>query len=234
VALLKGLRVLDLKAVLAHEFGHLRNEDAAGGSFALAVRRSLLTLAASLARSGAARWYNPTWIFVNVFLRVFMVVSQGAFRLQEVLADRWAIRAYGSEAFERGLRHVVSRAIRHDAHVELSVRESLADKRPIVNVYTHVPQGGAPNVEGLIEDATYRPPSVYDSHPTPAERIAWATLLATPAPSRGPDDDAPAWSLFSAREKLERQMTDRLRITMLAQGIVMPRPTAADRVAAEA
>ena len=49
--------------------------------------------------SGAAGWYNPAWLFVNGFFRVFLRVSQGASRLQEVMADRWAAFCYGSEAF---------------------------------------------------------------------------------------------------------------------------------------
>jgi hypothetical protein len=73
---------------------------------------------------------------------------------------------------------------------------------------------------------------VYDSHPTPADRLAWAKALAVPAPPARPGDDTPAWSLFSYREKLEREMTEQLRIELLARGIVLPRPTAADLAAA--
>ena len=38
-AVLDGMRVRGLKAILAHEYGHFHNEDTAGGGFALAVAR---------------------------------------------------------------------------------------------------------------------------------------------------------------------------------------------------
>ena len=110
----------DAQLVLAHEYGHLSNRDTAGGRFALAVRRSLMIMAGHLALGRAATWYNPAWLFVKGFNRVFLLISQGATRLQEVLADRWAALSYGSRAFEEGLRHVVARA----------VRTSLVQKRP--------------------------------------------------------------------------------------------------------
>jgi len=117
-AALDGMRLGPLKAILAHEYGHFSNRDTAGGGFALAVRRSLLTMGQGIARSGAARWYNPAWLFVNGFYRVFLRISQGASRLQEVLADRWAALAFGSRAFEEGLRHIVARSVRFVVHTD--------------------------------------------------------------------------------------------------------------------
>lgn len=40
------------------------------GGLALAVRRSLVTMARTLAENGAAAWYNPVWLFLNGFYRV--------------------------------------------------------------------------------------------------------------------------------------------------------------------
>src|SRR5262249_56574735 len=79
---LEGMRLRDFEAILGHEYGHLRNEDTAGGGFALAVRRSMFTVMLNLARGGAATWYNPAWWFLRGYMRVFMRVSQGASRLQ--------------------------------------------------------------------------------------------------------------------------------------------------------
>ncbi|MCA9697104.1 MAG: M48 family metalloprotease, partial [Myxococcales bacterium] len=95
VGVLEGLDTDALRAILAHEYGHFSNEDTAGGNFALGVRRSVVHSAVGLAEAGAAGWYNPAWLFLNGFHRVFLRISQGASRLQEVLADRWAARSYG-------------------------------------------------------------------------------------------------------------------------------------------
>ena len=139
-AVLDEMRVRELKAILAHEYGHFRNEDTAGGGFALAVRRSILTMAMHLVRNRAASRLNPAWWFVNGFYSIFLRVSQGASRLQEVLADRWAAFAYGSEAFAHGLRHVVERSVRFDAHLRATLDEIVPKKEPLTNVYAFVPK----------------------------------------------------------------------------------------------
>jgi Zn-dependent protease with chaperone function len=221
---LRGMKVLELKAILAHEHGHFHNEDTAGGGFALAVRRSLLTMAISLARSGVAAWYNPVWMFLRAFDRVFLVVSQGASRLQEVLADRWAVRAYGADPFERGLRHVIRRSAVFGAHIDATLNEVVAEKRPLLNLYTYKP-AKRDDVDEAVEKAIDREPSPYDSHPSPKDRFAWAAALAAPPREPAPDDAEPAWSLFSDRRRLEEDMTDEVRAKVLAShGVAIPRP----------
>ena len=76
------------KAILAHEYGHFSNRDTAGGDLARWVRASIYRMAYNLAVSGQARWYNPAWLFINGFHRGFLRITQGASRLQEILADR--------------------------------------------------------------------------------------------------------------------------------------------------
>jgi Zn-dependent protease with chaperone function len=117
--ILEGMSLGPFRAILAHEYGHLSNQDTAGGGFALAVRRSLHTMAENLAARGAAGWYNPAWLFLNGFYSIFLRISQGASRLQEVLADRWAALSYGAQAFEEGLRHAITQSIRFEAHARL-------------------------------------------------------------------------------------------------------------------
>jgi Zn-dependent protease with chaperone function len=124
IAALDGMKIRPLKAVLGHEYGHFTNKDTAGGAFALSVRGSLHATAYGLATGGAAAWYNPAWLFVNGFHRVFLRISEGASRLQEVLADRWAAFAYGADAFEAGpaSRHRAQRALQraHRRHAQRS------------------------------------------------------------------------------------------------------------------
>ncbi len=220
---LRGMKVIELKSILAHEHGHFHNEDTAGGGFALAVRRSLFTMAMTLARSGVAAWYNPVWHFLRAFHRVFLVISQGASRLQEVLADRWAVRAYGSEPFERGLRHVIRRSALFGAHVNATLDEVVTGKLPLQNLYTYKP-AKKNDVEKAIEEAIDAEPSAYDSHPSPRARFEAAAALAVPPPEAGPDDAEPAWSLFSDRRRLEEQMTDQVRAQILAShAVAIPR-----------
>jgi Zn-dependent protease with chaperone function len=218
VGLLDGMKEIELRSVLAHEYGHFRNQDTAGGGFALAVRRSLITMILHLAGSGAATWYNPVWWMLRFYHRVYLVVTQGASRLQEVLADRWAVSAYGSDAFVRGYTHVVERSVRFDRHVSATLQEVVEAERPLPNLYRYQPAtagGDAGEEAAQIAEAMDREPTAYDSHPAPQQRLAWARALAVVREPR-PDDERPAWELFADRDALEARMTAEVREAVAA------------------
>jgi Zn-dependent protease with chaperone function len=224
VGVLDGMTQGELKAVLAHEYGHLVNRDTAGGGFALAVRRSILTMGRALAEGGAATWYNPAWWFVLGFHKVFLRVSQGASRLQEILADRWAALAYGGRTFARGLEHAIAQGVRFDRHTQRTLREVIDGERALANLYRYVPANAEvpEELEAEIGKALDAEPSPYDSHPRPRDRMAWtAAIDAVDAPA--PGDAGPAWSLFTDREHLEQQMTEHVREAVAANhGVTIP------------
>jgi Zn-dependent protease with chaperone function len=198
--------------VLAHEYGHFSNRDTAGGGLALTVRRSLITLMVGLATSGAAAWYNPVWLFVQGFQHMFLRISQGASRLQEVLADRWAATLYGGQAFEDGLRHVIDRSVRFSAHVNTTLQDTLLRRRPLQNLYRYTP-AKPPDPEDLdvqVRAALDADPSPYDSHPRPADRFRWVHALGVDV-AESPDDSTPAWELFADRTSMEERMTEVVR-----------------------
>jgi Zn-dependent protease with chaperone function len=211
---LDGMKLRAFKGILAHEYGHFHNEDTAGGGFALAVRRSVLTMAMGLAERGAASSINPAWWFVKGFYSVFLRISQGASRLQEVLADRWAAFAYGSASFEEGMRHVVRRSLAFDAHADHTLAEVVEHKRALANLYRYTPEVKAnhDDVERAFDEAWNAEPSPYDSHPRPADRIAWVRGLGAEGAPPAADDDDAAWSLFSDRAKVEEHMTGLVRL----------------------
>jgi Zn-dependent protease with chaperone function len=221
---LEGMRVGEFKAILAHEYGHFQNEDTAGGGFALAVRRSLLAMAMHLARRGVASMLNPAWWFVRGFHAVFLRVSQGASRLQEVLADRWAAFAYGPAAFARGLEHVVARSVRFDAHIAATLDEVVPAKRPLHNVYAFEPQKAVDGkeLEEAVHAAMHRASSPYDSHPSPADRIAWVEKIETAAAPPSEGDAEQVWGLLTSRDAIESSMTDVVRSRLAKQGIELP------------
>jgi len=217
IAALDGLMMRPFKAILGHEYGHFTNRDTAGGAFALAVRNSLTMTAVGLAQGGVATWYNPAWWFVNGFHRVFLRISEGASRLQEVLADRWAVSAYGADAFEQGLRHVVERGVRFDAHVGATLKEVVDGKLPLTNLYAYAPNGKVEDVTEAVAEAIERKSSAYDSHPAPAERFALVHALPANARTAEADDDLPAWSLFADAEALQHLMTAQVRENVRAR-----------------
>lgn len=223
VGVLEGMKIAPFKAILAHEYGHFSNKDTAGGGFALSVRRSLMVMGHNLAESGAAAWYNPAWLFVNGFYRVFLRISQGASRLQEVLADRWAAFAYGAKAFERGLLHVIERGVRFSAHADATLGEVVEGRRALANLYSYQP-AATPDPEEIqaeIKRAIHCEPSPYDSHPSPVKRFLWTRLVPSPGQT-SPEDEEEVWTLFRDREALERQLTDAVRLNLQMQGIELP------------
>lgn len=210
---LEGFQLSDFKAILAHEYGHLVNRDTAGGGFALSVRRSLLTMAQHLAQSGAATWYNPAWLFLNAFYRVFLRISQGASRLQEILADRWAAFAYGSHQFESGLRHVVGRSVRFNVQANAAINAFAEGSKAISNLYKYESDEEITEEEitKAIEKELQAPPSPYDSHPCPADRFALVGKLQGADKIPPSDPGVEVWSLFADPEKLQHQLTEEVR-----------------------
>ncbi|HYN19674.1 MAG TPA: hypothetical protein VE078_01850, partial [Thermoanaerobaculia bacterium] len=176
-----------------------------------------------LVEGGAASWYSPAWLFVNGFHRVFMRISQGASRLQEVLADRWATFAYGAKAFERGLLHVIERGVRFSAHANATLGEVVEGRHALANLYTYSPASvpDESEIAAEIKKAIHREPSPYDSHPSPVKRFLWTRALAA-AGQTSPEDEEEVWTLFRDREALERRLTDMVRVNLQCQGIEIP------------
>ena len=223
VGVLEGMQLRPFKAILAHEYGHFSNRDTAGGGLALAVRRSLFTMARHLAEGGAAAWYNPAWLFVNGFHRVFLRISQGASRLQEVLADRWAAFTYGGQAFERGLRHVIERSVHFSAFATAALNEVIQKQQPLPNLYAYSPSLlDTASIDYQVEEAFKAEPSPYDSHPCPADRIRWVQAIGS-GQAASADDEADAWSLFQDRNEIERRLTREVRQNIqIGEGIQIP------------
>jgi len=216
--LLDGLSVRQLRSILAHEYGHFSNRDTAGGDFALAVDRAVLTSARSLAEAGAADWYNPAWLFLRGFHAVFTRISRGASRLQEVLADRWSAFLYGSETFVSSFTATVRADVAFGAHANATLTEVRERNLPLENLYRFSPSAPPPaeDLEAAVSSALDARPSAYDSHPAPRERFAFVRRLAVAAPDDGPD--APAWSLFEDPEAVQRALTATVRANIAASG----------------
>ena len=216
VGVLEGLKIGPFKAVLAHEYGHFSNKDTAGGGFALAVRRSLITMAQSLAESGAAAWYNPAWLFLNGFYRVFLRISQGASRLQEILADRWAAFTYGSKAFEEGLRHVIEQSVRFDARAGAALRAWRRSPCPTCTSTSrrHAGARGGSREGGARGRSTarlaLRQPPVADG------AIRWVRSLNARGTATSTEDESHVWGLFADRQAIEERMTAHVHAMILA------------------
>ena len=220
------------KAILAHEYGHFSNRDTAGGGFALGVRRSLLHLLIGIARSGNAVPWNPAWWFATGFYRLFLRISQGASRLQEILADRRAAEVYGGAAFATGLKHVVACSLTFEDHVNGAIHRAIEAKEPLRGLWSppetaaagadeNAAAAAAKTAAEHLAEALARTPSPYDSHPAPNDRIRWIERVTGKA-QLSVDPTHTAWSLFSDRGKHEREMTLFVQARLAEQGVRLP------------
>ncbi len=202
-----GLTQGQLTAVLAHEYGHFSNRDTAGGDLAHQVYASLVQMAQRLLHGGAAQVFNPVWLFVLGYQRIFLRITLGASRLQEILADRYAAIAYGGQNFIEGLQSIIRQDVAFPLQANYEIRRSLDLNRPIYNIYDLPPEEKLQGeLETQVQEAMNRMTSQYDSHPAPKERIALIERLHIPY-SAMQDNRLPALRLFPNPEELQRELT---------------------------
>jgi Zn-dependent protease with chaperone function/tetratricopeptide (TPR) repeat protein len=203
VANLNGFDLNAFRAVLAHEYGHFRHRDTAGGDVALRVNNDILKFVLALAHSGQAVWYNVAFQFLRVYHFIFRRISHGATRLQEVMADRVAAINYSPQAFEAGLRHVIRRQIEFEEVAYWEITDAARSRRSLQNLY-ELPVSNETAIEEKINEAITRQTSEDDTHPAPAERFRLArrvTFTGELPPSRM------VWDLFADRAALTDEMS---------------------------
>jgi Zn-dependent protease with chaperone function len=203
---LPGMTQGAFKAILAHEYGHFAHRDTAGGGLALQVRISLAQVAISLKMEGMANWSNPAWLFISGFTLLFEAITQGASRVQEILADRRAVLTYGAHEFVEGLNHVAHQQLRFAYQVNQEIEKAVKENRPLHNLYTLPPLEAQweTDIRIRLQREAKQPKEIFDSHPTLPERIELAKALNTPAPAES--NPAPVWDLLPAAA-LQEEMT---------------------------
>lgn len=207
-------------AVLAHEYGHFLNRDTAGGRLSLQVDAAMRRFAEAIVRRGKVRWWDLAVHFLRGYHTTFMRLSFGSRRLQEVLADQVAVRAYGRAAFEDGLTHAIRRSFEFEWSLSEAVRTAIQSNRPVCAL--HVPLSHRPilhreQIEAMIRAELDRPSDRMQSHPSPRERFALAGVLdPSPRPVRpefvwtGGDDDLLAADVGRELEESVREEAERV------------------------
>ncbi|WP_052768702.1 M48 family metalloprotease [Streptomyces humi] len=181
--LLAGLTVSQLRAVLAHEFGHYGNLDTRLGGVAMRGREAVLHTVEVL-REGSTRLHHAVGALYVGYGRMFLRASQSVARHQELAADQMAARHAGRDATVAALRTlpVLTGAYTYYLETYAGMGGSLGALPPVGEVH-----GGfcrllaARTGERLaVLSAGQRSPRPhpYDSHPPVAERIALVEQLS--------------------------------------------------------
>jgi heat shock protein HtpX len=180
--LMQIMSVSQMRAVLAHEFGHYHGGDTRLGPWVYRTRETIERTLRTVSRQGALLQLPFLW-----YCRLFLRVSQGVSRQQEFAADQLAARTVGAKPMIDGLRNLAQGAIAFDAYwrQEVVPLVEAGFQPPLAEGFTRF-LGEPAIMKEVAEAAGKRLAEVrtdpYDSHPPDAERIA--ALEALPA---GPD-----------------------------------------------
>ena len=200
--LLHVLTVDQLKAVLAHEFGHYGGGDTRVGRLVYHTR-------VSIGRSLTAvegRWMAVVLAWYGTFV---MRVSMASARQQEFAADAFAARATSRDDMTDSLKRLDGVGHHFPIYYGLSVVPTLqAGYRPPIgrgfasycDLISQAPDAIEETHESSAEDRAY------DSHPPTEARIAALEALG-PHGSRG-GDRRPACDLLAHSAALEAQLYD--------------------------
>jgi len=225
LGVVEGFRIDPFRAVLAHEYGHFLHRDTAGGDVALRVNATMGRFAMAMLERGNAQWWNIGWQFVRLYHLLFRRITHGASRLQEINADRVAARAFGKEAFEEGLRHVIRRdvALRYQqaiAQNELPGGEAATFESETNSRLSHIRAEVRRQVEVDVAQLWDAKTSEDDTHPCPADRIQLIARLATTPASRNGGNgradhdgqESPSGAGIEAEPDVEHLFADPARI----------------------
>jgi tetratricopeptide (TPR) repeat protein len=202
VATLNDFKINSFRAVLAHEYGHFSHRDTAGGDVAIRVNRDMINFALAMAAQNQAVPWNIAFQFLRVYHFIFRRISYGATRLQEVMADRVAVKIYGASAFEEGLCHVIRREVEFEDSSYWEMSNAARESRALQNLYEMKTVGE--NIDEKIKEAINRPSTEDDTHPPPAERFRLAKRIVS---SETPSAEGMVWDLFNDRDALTNEMS---------------------------
>ncbi|MBK8023163.1 MAG: M48 family metalloprotease [Chloroflexi bacterium] len=210
---LKCLNHSELAAILAHEYGHFSNRDTAGGSLAYQVNTSMQEMAVGLAGAGQL---NPVWLFLRVYHRIYLRITLGASRLQELLADRYAALAYGGASLSNGLTNIIRESVVFQVQANHEIGQALQEKRAPHNLWQLPPLAvdDLNKLEDAVKHILNRPTNAYDTHPSPAQRIAAVDQIAEPNDIDA--DTAPAEDLVPELTVLQKELTADISQKVLA------------------
>jgi Zn-dependent protease with chaperone function len=218
-AALPGMTQSQFKAILAHEYGHFNNRGTAGGSWIHQVHTAtseaiheLDTESAETESFRLMQYLHFTRILIKFYYRyIFLPATIGAAQLQEIIADRCAVGAYGISNFSNALRHIVRQGVVFEAQFQREEEDARKTKRRIHNLYTlpAFPPEREQEITSLIEQAMNQTTSIDDTYLAPNERIRLVSAIRLDEEIE--TDTGMVWDLFTNPEALQVEMTQVLQ-----------------------
>ena len=203
IGVLKDFNQTDFRAVLAHEYGHFSHRDTAGGDVALRVRNDITKYFYALYSAGQNVWWNLAFHFLRLYNFIFLRISHGSTRLQEVLADNVAAKTYGKLAFQNGLTYVIKRDIEFNAFANIEIDEAKSENRPFSNLY-ELSGNITKSIDEELNKALNRKTTEDDTHPSPIDRFRFISNIES---ENIEYDESKIKDLFLNWENITQEMT---------------------------
>ena len=199
LALLASVTTTQLRATLAHEFGHYHGGDTKLGPWVYKARVAMIRTVEGL--GGVLR--IPFWLYAMLFLLITQAVS----RRQEYKADQLAAQTYGVPAIADALRKISGAGPAFEGFWANEMIPVLSQgyQPPLVEGFRrfveHQEVASAINeiVEEQLKGVETDP---FDTHPSLMERL---TALGDPA-EQSPTDDQQAIQLLDDITNVEREI----------------------------
>lgn len=213
--LLQILSVAELKAVLAHEFGHYHGGDVKLGPWIYQTRAAIGRTITTLHQAESTVMHLPFEWYGSMFLRV----THGISRHQEFQADALAARVVGPGPLVAGLKRIHGAALAYDAylHSELAPVLKAGFRPPMAEGFQRFVSAKrlSEQIDAAVdEELRSGQTDPFDTHPALPERIAAVEALRTQAPldPGSPSDDAPAIGLLEDLPSVERELLGHLLV----------------------
>ena len=201
VGLLQVDTVQQLKATLAHEFGHYEGGDTRLGGFLYRTRSGLARVIQNL--GGGLTGGLFVWYF-----KMFLRITHGMSRAQELAADEASVRVAGTAAHIEGLRREAHGGVMFSTFLQTEVSPLVNEGYRPVDLFKGFRlarkemhrSGARKDLDELLAKAETDP---YDTHPAFPERIAYAESLPIVTCE---SDDRPAREILADAEAVERRL----------------------------
>lgn len=221
--LLHCLSLAELRAVLAHEFGHFAGGDTHIGHWVFRARATVHDIVDGLdgatAVSASSEFALLTlffalvrWPFVQFgmfYLRFTLALS----RAQELAADALAAQLEGTDVLTRSLQKVRSATVGFDSYMQWEVVPLLSEGYlppigPGLSRFLDSPSV-ARHLERVVTTMDQEPEQALDTHPPLSVRLAHARGLGLRPPRANVSVEGAAHELLTHRPELEMLMVER-------------------------
>jgi heat shock protein HtpX len=201
--------VSQLRATLAHEFGHFEGGETKLSGLTYATRAAMVRALQNLQESGSTVLHKPfEWM-----LLLYMRLTQAISRQQELVADEWSVKLEGKTAHLTGLEqefvHGFGFHFFLSREVEPLAKLGVGPANLFEGYRRFLTSSSWRKAQGdVAQELGKREADPYDSHPGHEERLAFAKAL--PLPDK-PMDTTPAFTLLENAEAVEQSFTTKLR-----------------------